>query len=124
MPGQEAHRLTSVPRKTSTHSGAAAHIFGKYYSLLAPLLTILIVFRTPRPNSPSQDRSGDCDDTRRKASGRIAPAHPALETLGTLPRRAAMGNGPGRLQPERDGLGIFSARASALARVSLGRRCN
>src|SRR6267378_8079573 len=111
MQGQEAHRLKSVLRKTSTHSGAAAHIFGKYYSLPVPVLTILIVFRAFRPNSPTQDRSGDCDDTRREASGRIASAHPALEALGALPGRAAMGHCPGRLQPEWDSVGIFSARA-------------
>src|SRR3977135_4388840 len=122
MQEQEAHRLKSVLRKTSAHSGAAAHIIGKYYSLPVPVLTILIVFRAFRPNSPSQDRSGDCDDTRREASGRIASAHPALEALGTLRCRAAVGYRPGRLQSTWDGLGIFSARPCTFARVSLGGR--
>src|SRR5207253_10058971 len=48
-------------------------------------------------------------DRRRTKTGRSAQPHSALEALGTLSQRARMGNGPRRLQPLRNRLGLFAA---------------
>src|SRR6266851_4372383 len=72
---------------------------------------------------PSKDRSEEPqDDSRRTAPGGIRPAHQALEALGAVSRREAVGNGSRRLQSGRSRVGIFSARACAVARLSLGGR--
>src|SRR5579863_4228554 len=71
----------------------------------------------------TKDRSEEAhDDSRRTAPGRIPPAHQALEALGAVPRREAVGNGPRGLQSGRIGVGIFSARTRKVTRLPLGRR--
>ena len=55
------------------------------------------------------------------APARGAGAHGALEALGAVPERAAVGHGARGLQPRRHRLGVLSARPRALARLSLGR---
>src|SRR5690348_12441828 len=59
------------------------------------------------------------DEGRSAARGR-SRTQEILETLGTLSLRTAMGNGPRRLQPWRDSLGIFSARSRALPGIPMG----
>src|SRR5215472_16363308 len=67
-------------------------------------------------------RKGDVDDPRREATGTIANSRPALEALGSVLKRAGMGNGPRGLQPLWDRLGLLPARSRAFARLSLERR--
>ena len=70
-----------------------------------------------------KDRSEEeLHDSRRTAPGGIPPAHQALEALGAVSRREAVGNGSRGLQSGRNRVGIFSARACTVARVSLGGR--
>ena len=44
-----------------------------------------------------------------------------LVSVGALPQRKAMGHSSRRLQPQREHLGLSTARPRALARVPLGR---
>jgi hypothetical protein len=90
-------------------------------SLQRQLLTILIASWAYRPHSPSQERSElRRDDSRRTAPRGIPAAHEALEALGAVPCREAMGNGSRGLQSGRNRVGTFSARYGAVARVPLG----
>src|SRR5439155_864128 len=61
---------------------------------------------------------------RRPETGRGAHPEKALEALGAVFVGAAMGNGARGLQRGRNGVGIFSARSRAVARVSMGRGRN
>src|SRR5580704_16643094 len=63
-----------------------------------------------------------CDDRRRTAPRGVAPAHQALEALGAVHCREAVGNGTRGLQSGRNGVGLFSARYGAVPRLSLGGR--
>src|SRR5882757_8136758 len=63
-------------------------------------------------------------DRRRQQTGRGAFPEEALEAVGAVSFRAAVGNGARGLQRGRHGVGIFSSRSCAFASLSMGRRRN
>ena len=60
------------------------------------------------------DNDAQTADRRRSPIGRVPLAQEALEALGAVYFRTAMGNGAGRLQPGRHSVGVFSLRTRAL----------
>ena len=75
-----------------------------------------------RPRRRGGRRRRTEPDDRRRATPQGGPRpHRPLAALGTVPGRAAVGDGARGLQPRRDGLGVLPSRPGSVARLPLGR---
>ena len=75
----------------------------------------------PTVQADSDGRSDHAADRRARPIGGRARVGLAVAKVGTVPQRAAVGNGARGLQPERRCVELLPARSCAIARLSLGR---
>src|ERR1700747_3594901 len=81
------------------------------------------ILPTRPPNGYSAARLyGDSNDNRTATAAGKRRSRSSLETLGAIPLRAPVGNGPRGLQRRRRRVGLFSARSCAFTRLPVGGR--